>query len=329
MINATQQVVVDNATSDIARVTSGVPQGTVLGPTLFLLYINDIADNISSIIRLFADDCVLYRPINSEIDHLELQNDLKKLENWSKIWQMDFNVKKCAVMQFTTQGTQKKKFNYQMKGETLELVDTHPYLGVELQHSLKYNDHIDNITNKASSVLGFLRRNLRYCPPKVKENAYKSLVRPKLEYSSPIWNPGHKSQIKQLEQIQRNAARWVTNKPYNWQNPTSSTQIVTDLQWPTLEQRRTWADATLMYKVVHCLVAIPITYHPPLATIRSTRGSHSMKFIPFRPKIDVYKYSFFPRTVVTWNGLPDSVVTCTSLDSFKTSVQLVYVPSTM
>ena len=92
-----QQVVVDNATSDTAPVTSGVPQGTVLGPALFLIYINDIADNISSNIRLFADDCVLYRTINNTSDNELLQEDLSKLEQWSNIWQMDFNVKKCAM----------------------------------------------------------------------------------------------------------------------------------------------------------------------------------------------------------------------------------------
>ena len=95
-------MVVDNAASDIASVTSGVPHRTVLGPTLFLIYINDIAENITSNIRLFADNCVLYRTINSTADNLALQQDLDKLELWSNTWQMDFNVKKCAVMQFTT-----------------------------------------------------------------------------------------------------------------------------------------------------------------------------------------------------------------------------------
>ena len=89
-------MVVDNAKSDIASVTSGVPQGTVLGPTLFLIYINDIADIITSNIRLFADDCVLYRTINSTSDNITLQEDLNKLVHWSNIWQMDFNVKKMC-----------------------------------------------------------------------------------------------------------------------------------------------------------------------------------------------------------------------------------------
>ena len=152
-----QQVVVDNATSDTAPVTSGVPQGTVLGPALFLIYINDIADNISSNIRLFADDCVLYRTINNTSDNTLLQEDLKdlsKLEQWSNIRQMDFNVKKCAIMQFSF-STRKQKYDYKMKAETLKIVSHHPYLGVELSDNLKFNDHINTITKNHHLPLDF------------------------------------------------------------------------------------------------------------------------------------------------------------------------------
>ena len=139
-----QQVEVNNATSDIAPVTSGVPQGTVLGPTLFLIYINDIADDITSTIRLFADDCVLYQTIHNTSDQLALQDDLRKLELWGDIWQMDFNVKKCAIMQFASTGQTKSKYDYKVKGDTLEIVNHHPYLGVELSDTLKFNHHIDS-----------------------------------------------------------------------------------------------------------------------------------------------------------------------------------------
>ena len=109
-----QQVVVDGETSEPAEVTSGVPQGTVLGPTLFLIYINDIVDNINSTIRLFADDLVVYRQINSPDDHHILQEDLQKLVEWSKTWQMELNVDKCTIMNF---GTLRNisKFDFKMK----------------------------------------------------------------------------------------------------------------------------------------------------------------------------------------------------------------------
>ena len=121
-------------------------------------------------------------------------------------------------MQFTS-SKKKNPFYYTMKGEPLEIVHHHPYLGVELSDSLKYHLHIDNICKKAASVLGFLKRNLKQCSPKLKERAYQSLVRPKVEYAIPIWNPQQKTQIKQVEQIQRNTARFVKNQPYNSERP--------------------------------------------------------------------------------------------------------------
>ena len=223
-----QRVVIDGETSSPAEVTSGVPQGTVLGPTLFLIYINDIAENINSNIRLFADDCVVYRQIDSPQDHAILQEDLNNLFDWSNTWQMKFNVDKCVVMNIGNLKI-KSKHEYKMNNQILDTVKHHPYLGVELTDNMKYNNHINTITSKASRVLGFVKRNLKHCPRTVKERAYQTLVRPKLEYSSPIWNPQQKTQIKQIEQVQRNAARFVLNKPYNYQSPSSVTTMLQQL----------------------------------------------------------------------------------------------------
>ena len=142
----------------------------------------------------------------------------------------------------------------------------------------------------------------------MKERSYFSLVRPKLEYASPIWNPSQKTQVKQIEQVQRNAARWVMNQPYSPHNPSSVTEMLNKLKWPSLEQRRVWTDVTLMYKVVNCLISVPVNYHPTTATVRSARRSHSMKFIPIQTRINAYQNSFFPRTVITWNMIPEPVL---------------------
>ncbi|KAK6191216.1 hypothetical protein SNE40_002953 [Patella caerulea] len=311
-----QQVVIDGESSNLSHVTSGVPQGTVLGPTLFLLFINDIASNISSALRLFADDCVIYTPINSPEDHLALQKDLNTLVDWSNTWQMQFNIEKCAVMKISTK-RKTSHFDYKMEGMSLEIVKNHPYLGVEIQEKLKYNLHIDNITSKASRVLGFLKRNLRHCPRSVKERAYQTLVRPKLEYCSTIWSPQQKTQAKQIEQIQRNAARFVLSKPYNCQNPSSVTLMIQQLNWPSLEQRRQYSDLVLMFKVVHKLVAVPSTILP----VSSVR--HNRKFIPYHCRINAYQHAFFPRVIGHWNRLPDQVLQLDSLDSFKEALQSI------
>ena len=158
-----QQVIIDGETSSPAEVTSGVPQGTVLGPTLFLIYINDIAENIKSNIRLFADDCVVYRQIDSTQDHVILQEDLNNLFDWSNTWQMKFNVDKCVIMNIGNLKI-KAKHEYKMNNQILETVKHHPYLGVELTDNMKYNNHINTITSKASRVLGFVKRQVYHIP---------------------------------------------------------------------------------------------------------------------------------------------------------------------
>ena len=188
-----QRIVVDGASSSYSAVESGVPQGTVLGPLLFLRFIKDINTNISSKIRLFADDCLVYREINSDRDQLLLQQDINTLAQWARMWQMSFNVDKCHVLQISL--GRKKRFNYRMDNRLLSLVTNHPYLGLEFDDKMSWKPHIDQVIAKSNQILGFLRRNLRHCPQPVKELAYTSLVRPKLEYSASIWDPHHQSKI--------------------------------------------------------------------------------------------------------------------------------------
>ena len=207
------RVVVDGETSSEVHVESGVPQGTVLGPLLFLTFINDLPDSVSilSKIRLFADDCLLYRQIKSREDHTALQDDLNRLEKWSLDWGMSFNASKCYIL-----SVRKSSAHFYVLNNTiLKEVKTNPYLGVTLSDDLKWTTHIGKITSKASSVLGFLRRNLRFCPPQVRKTAYLALIRSTLEYASNFWDPSQQGQIDKLERLQRKSAAssLVTTRP--------------------------------------------------------------------------------------------------------------------
>ena len=212
LTSRTQRVVVDGEVSEHVHVKSGVPQGTVLGPLMFLIYINDIADNISSEthIRLFADDCVLYRPIQSSNDTDTLQMDLNSLTDWVTKRQMSFNTAKCSILRITT----KKNpliHNYSMQNDYLDSVKRHPHLGVELSHNLKWTEHISNITLKANKALWFIRRNLWRCPTSIKQQMYFAVVRPILEYACVVWDPHTSSDIQRVEMVRRRAARFVSN----------------------------------------------------------------------------------------------------------------------
>ena len=198
----TQKVVVDGESSGEAAVISGVPQGTVLGPLMFILYINDIDNETSSSIRLFADDCLLYRTVSCTGDASELQRDLKQMCRWADLWQMNFNATKCHVLSLT-KNTQPLMFPYTIGGQQLQHVTHHPYLGVELADDLSWGPHLDKMIPKAQRTLNLLRRNLSDCSQNTKDVANNTLVRPVLEYASTSWDPYQANHIHRMENVQR------------------------------------------------------------------------------------------------------------------------------
>ena len=159
LVNRKQRVVVDGEESEWADVQSGVPQGTVLGPILFLAFINDLPDSVKANTRLFADDCVVYRSVKSDEDCEALQSDLAHLEEWERKWCMHFNPDKCNTISITRK---KKRINFQytLHGQNLKRVDSATYLGVELQSDLTWSKHINKTAMKANRQLGFLKRNI-------------------------------------------------------------------------------------------------------------------------------------------------------------------------
>ena len=318
----TQQVVVNGEASEPVHVRSGVPQGTVLGSLMFLIYINNIADNMDSAtnIRLFADDCLQYRIITSSDDTDSLQNDLNSLTDWSSNWQMSFNTSKCKLLRITTKRNP-ITHSYRMADDLLETVKHHPYLGVELSHNLKWTNHIDNITAKANQALWFIRRNLQRCPTSVKRQMYFALVRPILDYASVVWDPHTTSDIQRLEMIQTKAARFVIN---NYKRTEGTvTDILSKLEWPSLQQRKKESRLVVMYKIHHQDIAVPIPEYIQRQTVSRTRQHHPAKFRVMRPSTNVYKFSFFPRTILDWNELPPSLLESSKLSLFKSGLSTV------
>jgi hypothetical protein len=208
-------------------VTSGLPQGSVLGPTLFLLYINDIAADIKSTLRLFADDSILYREIKGADDQLKLQDDLNKVFKWADQWQICFNTSKCQSL-IVTRKIKPWKHIYKVADQSIDETSSHKYLGVTINKHLDWKEHVKSITSKARSTLGVLRRNLSACPTEVKARAYQALVRPKLEYAVAAWNPYTKDMVNSLESVQRQGVRFVLNI---YDRTTSVSQMLHHLEW--------------------------------------------------------------------------------------------------
>ena len=200
------KVVLDGKMSREIPVDSGVPQGTVLSPLLFLRHINDLPTSVKSQVRLFAENCLLYRKIQTFNYHILFHNDLTQLGKWANAWGMNFNTNKCHILSIRN----KTQFSYSLNNETLEYVTTNPYLGSIISNDLKWHSNISTITKKGYSTLGFLRRNIRRCPINSKRAACIALARAVLEYGAMLWDPYHRGDIDKLEKIQHRAARFIT-----------------------------------------------------------------------------------------------------------------------
>ncbi|KAJ8045354.1 hypothetical protein HOLleu_08350 [Holothuria leucospilota] len=263
-----------------------------------------------------ADDCILYSKINTTEDSKRLQKDLDSLLSWEKDWQMSFNASKC----FTLRVTHKKvpiTNNYMMGDTVLEEVKHHPYLGVELSNDLKWSTHISQITTKANKMLGLLKRNIYYCSKSTRSIAYKSLVRPKLEYCSAICDPKHKLDRDKLEEIQNRAARFTVR---DYSRDSSITKILADLEWESLHVRRTRSRLITIYKETHGL--IPSNIKSFLQSPRSemhphTRQTGYLKYNFITTNKDCYRYSLYPRTIPEWNLLDLDTCIAPDVNSFK------------
>lgn len=249
-------------------------------------------------------------------DGKALQTDLDRLAQWEDRWDMEFNPSKCQVVRVTTA---RKVINtvYTLHGQVLEVVTSAKYLGVDISSGLSWNSHIDRITANANRTLAFVKRNIRTKNTQVRETAYKTLVRPQLEYAAPVWDPHTKEKILQLEKVQRRAARWTT---CNYDYQSSVTAMLDSLGWRTLEQRRADARLCIFYKIVYGLVAVPLPEYIHPVNISSLRHCHSMAFRQLHTSRDYYKYSFFPLAIVQWNALPETAVCSPDLESFKVAV---------
>ena len=254
-----QRVLLDGCSSDWVNVTSGVPQGSVLGPLLFIIYINDIGSDLTSCTRLFADDCTVFKETNLHQDCDSLQGDLNGLLKWTQKWQLKLNQSKCKMMCITN----KKKpiaYTYHINNSAVEWVDTFKYLGVKIHSKLNWGEHVKDVASRASRVLNLLRRTMHGCHKDAKKKAFTAPVRPYLEYCAPVWSPYQKKYIDALENVQKRASRWVCAAKWDrttFQWTKSYSDCRREIGWQTLTQRQDILSCCQIYKMLNhldCLV---------------------------------------------------------------------------
>lgn len=316
LIGRKQYVEVSGSTSHHLPVNSGVPQGSVLGPLLFLIYCNDIVDVITDPvkIRLFADDCILFTDVQASDDQLALNTGLNNILSWCNKWGMVLNFDKSVFLRITNKKNP-LQFSYSANSQPLKEVSQYKYLGLTITNNLSWNAHIADVSSSSLRKLCLLRHKLRDAPSHVKLLAYNTLIRPKLEYACIVWDPHTKSNIYSLEKIQRRAVRFIYSK---YGRSVSVTKVMQDNQIPTLQSRRQLHRLKFLYSLVNFKLALdPSVYATPLST-RKTRHSHDLSLTPYFARTNLFKFSFFPRTITEWNNLP--VHYLQTLDSHEENV---------
>ena len=303
-----QQVSVNKECSNWRDVTSGVPQGSVLGPVLFIIYINDLDTYLVSKIGKFADDTKMCKGVNCISDADILQKDLRNLENWAKDWQMEFNKEKCLVLHV---GKLNKHFNYKLGDKELKSSVNERDLGIIVDNNMKFSEQCNVATKNANSILGLIRRTIQNKSKNIILQLYKGLVRPKLEYCVQAWRPFLKGDIEKLEKVQRRATKMIEEcKGLIYADRLAATGLI------SLEDRRTRGDLIEAFKMTKGLSKVDYRSFFKLNQNSRTRG-HKYKFEKCRSKLDIRKYFFSQRVVNEWNNLPASVLEAESVNGFK------------
>lgn len=316
--NRKQRVVIANSTSSWKNINAGVPQGSILGPLLFLIFINDIINNINSNIRLFADDTSLYIIVDSpQISANILNSDLDKIHAWSKKWLVTFNPAKTETILFSRKRVKVNHPPLVMNNTTIPSVNSHKHLGLTFTEDTKWKDHISLTLDKAWQRIGILRTLKFIVNRSCLEKMYFCFIRPLLEYADVVWDNCSRELKNEIEAVQNEAARIVSGatKLCNIQT------LLSELQWETLESRRKNHRLVLMYKMKNSLAPEYLQNTlPQMAQDRyPLRNSENTPIMTCKTK--QYFDSFLPATIRDWNNLPISTRNSPTIGTFKNKLK--------
>ena len=312
----TQTVLVNGEKSYTAPVLSGIPQGTCLGPLLFVIYINDLLDEIDSDGFLFADDTKIFRKIVSQEDSSILQSDIDKLQKWSEKWLLKFHPDKCHVLSLGKEERTVHTERYSICGREMDHVFEEKDLGVLIDSGLTFEEHILSKVQKANVMVGLIRRTFSYLDPKTFLKLYTAFVRPHLEYAVAVWSPHLMKHIEMIEKVQIRATKLVDG----FGNLTYQERLE-KLQIPTLAYRRLRGDVIEIYKHFHRYDQQVL----PSSFIQKARPSrqHEFQIHEFNPQDGergIQSNFLYHRIARVWNELPRKVVQADDINTFKNNL---------
>ena len=308
-----QRVVINGQSSTWREVTSGVPQGSVLGPLLFIIYINDLDLGLTSKISKFADDTKIGINADSEAAVKQLQEDLNRIGEWSQKWQMPFNLEKCKIMHV---GHRNKKAKYELLDKELEICEQERDLGVMITNDLKSSKQCIEAEKKAQKILGYIKRQFTTRKKETMLNLYNALVRPHLEYAVQFWSPALRKDVERLERVQARATKLIPSIRH-----ISYERRLTHLNLYSLEKRRLRGQLIETFKILKGIENID---YRKLFTLSNNQTRTNGW------KLDLKRFNtsqcgnFFTYKIAShWNKLPAEVVNCENVDNFKSKLDKV------
>lgn len=308
--NRSQRVRVNQSHSDFKPVTSGIPQGSILGPLLFIIFINDLPEGLSSLCEIFADDTKLF---NSHKKSKIMQQDLLTLTKWSNVWQINFNISKCSVLHI---GVKNEKHKYYLDKDMLKELKTTEHekdVGVIFSPNLKFDEHINTIINKANQLIGLIKRSFTHIDQNFLIKLYKSIVRPHLEYANVIWHPMYKRQLKLIEKVQRRFTKIIPNfkdLTYN--------ERLKRLRLPSIKYRQIRADLIQTYKIIHRIDNLTCSDFFNFSN-NQTRNS-KLKLFKEQATTNVRRNFLTNRVNNYWNSLSELTRDASNINEFKNGI---------
>jgi hypothetical protein len=318
LVNRRQRVVINGSSSEWDKVLSGVPQGSVLGPILFVIFINDLPTYVLSRLLLYADDSKIYRIVKELADQVTLQTDLHYMQLWADKWQQRFHPDKLKYMVISNKRQSTERVYY-VGTCKVEKSKAEKDIGVIIDDKLNFKTHIMKQIKKANSMVGGIRRAFRFLDEEMFRMLYKSLVRPHVETSVSVWNPHTSELINAIESVQNRATKMIPG--YRDMTPVERNR---SLDIPCLRYRRLRMDLIETYKIINNIYDTACTPKMDLKINQSITRGNKKSLMMKGCRTEGRRNSFTMRAVPLWNSLPQEVVEAPNVDKFKEGIDKLW-----
>jgi hypothetical protein len=318
--NRKQRVIINGHTSEFLSIKAGVPQGSLLGPLLFLIYINDMTSTLASNTSMFADDTAIYTSNkNVQMASEALNSDLEKIHNWANIWKVSFNASKTYLMHFTLSTNKPALPPIYLNNSEIKEIDSFKYLGLTLTKRLSWKNHLLDITKKANNKLHTFWRIKSFTSRKTLSLLYITYVRPILEYGCAVFDNCTAFESNMLENVQRKFALLCTGAYRH----TSNNKLMQELGWETLQTRRKYHKLCLFYKIHNRLTPTYLNdlLPPMISQIHNYNTRQSDKYYSSRTRTTAMQTSYFNHSARSWDALPSAITESESLSIFKSRLK--------